>query len=110
MYSVYFNCGTSNTRIYLVKDMRLIDNNYISIGIKDSALAKNNNVLLSNLKQSYDAIIKKNALNDTEINYIWASGMVTNPFGIKEVDKFESRVVAIFSKFFSKGEKDAETV
>ncbi len=31
-------------------------------------------------------------------------------FGIKEVDKFESRVVSIFSKFFSKGEKDAETV
>ena len=31
-------------------------------------------------------------------------------FGIKEVDKFESRIVAIFSKFFSKGEKDAETV
>ncbi len=31
-------------------------------------------------------------------------------FGIKEVDEFESRIIAIFSKFFSKGEKDAETV
>jgi len=31
-------------------------------------------------------------------------------FRIKEVDKFESRIVVIFSKFFSRGEKDAETV
>lgn len=31
-------------------------------------------------------------------------------FGIKEINKFESRVINIFAKFFSKGEKDAETV
>jgi 2-keto-3-deoxy-galactonokinase len=56
-----------------------------SIGSKDSSIAGNNNILIKGLKQLYDQLLDNNRLKDKEISDIYASGMVTCPFGIKEV-------------------------
>ncbi|MPW25413.1 hypothetical protein GC105_06390 [Alkalibaculum sp. M08DMB] len=86
MYNVYIDSGTSNTRAYLVKKFELIDTEAINVGTKDSAIAGNNNVLLTAMKECYDKLLLNNKLQEIDIVDIWSSGMVTNTFGITEVE------------------------
>lgn len=92
MYNVYFDSGTSNTRAYLIKDDRVVDILKRNIGSKDSSIAGNNLVLLEGLKQLYDQLLQYNQLKDRNIQKIYASGMVTCPFGIKEVPHISTPV------------------
>jgi 2-dehydro-3-deoxygalactonokinase len=85
MYFVYFDSGTSNTRMYLTADFKMVDSVKAALGSKDSAIAKDRNVLLRGLKDLYDILLAKNSLTDSDIKAIYASGMVTSPYGIFEV-------------------------
>jgi 2-keto-3-deoxy-galactonokinase len=85
MYNVYFDSGTSNTRAYLLKDNHVVDVIKKNIGSKDSSIAGSNLVLIKGLKQLYDELLANNKLEDKEIKGVYASGMVTCPFGIEEV-------------------------
>jgi len=92
MYNVYMDSGTSNTRAYLVKDFELIDTVSANVGTKDSAISGNNSILLSGMKNCYDKLLDSNGLVDSDIEGLWASGMVTNPFGIIEVEHVSTPV------------------
>lgn len=85
MYNVYFDSGTSNTRAYLIKDYTAMDAVKRNIGSKDVSIARDHTVLIEGLKELYDQLLRKNELTDTDVRGIYASGMVTGPFGIKEV-------------------------
>jgi len=85
MYCVYFDSGTTNTRAYLVKDGKIFDMIKNAIGSKDSSIAGSNLVLLKELKRLFDDLIHTNNIDERHISDIYASGMVTSPFGIKEV-------------------------
>lgn len=85
MYNVYFDSGTSNTRAYLLKDYDIIDVVKKNIGSKDSSIAGSNRVLIKGLKELYDQLLENNKIDDNQIEGIYASGMITSPFGIKEV-------------------------
>jgi len=92
MYNVYFDSGTSNTRAYLLKDYDVIDAIKKNIGSKDSSIAGSNLVLIKGLRELYDQLLENNGLTDSEITGIYASGMVTCPFGIKEVPHLSTPV------------------
>ncbi|RKL63388.1 hypothetical protein DXT63_06340 [Thermoanaerobacteraceae bacterium SP2] len=81
----YFDSGTSNSRLYLIKDGTIIDSIRKAVGSKDCSIARDNGILLKGLKEIYDELLEKNGLCDGDINEIYASGMVTSPYGIKEV-------------------------
>ncbi|WMI80259.1 2-dehydro-3-deoxygalactonokinase [Anaerotignum sp. MB30-C6] len=85
MYQIYIDSGTSNSKLYLVKDTQSVDTIIANVGTKDSAISGSNDVLLSGLKEIYNHVLDKNGLKDCDIESIWLSGMVTNPFGIIEV-------------------------
>ena len=85
MYHIYIDSGTSNSKLYLVKGKQSVDTIIANVGTKDSAISGSNDVLLSGLKEIYDRVLEKNSLQERDIESIWLSGMVTNPFGIIEV-------------------------
>ena len=85
MYNIYFDSGTSNTRVYLLKDYYLVDVLKKNIGSKDSSIAGSNIVLLKGLRELYGQLLENNKICEEQIEGIYASGMVTSPFGIKEV-------------------------
>jgi len=85
MYCVYFDSGTTNTRAYLIKDAKILDMVKSSVGSKDSSIAGGNLVLLEGLKKLYDELLHRNSMDESQIVDIYASGIVTSPFGIKEV-------------------------
>lgn len=84
-YIAYFDSGTSNTRLYLLdENMDLVDLSKETVGSKDSAVAGTNKVLLSRLKEMYDRALERQGLREEQIRTIYASGMSTSPYGIKE--------------------------
>lgn len=88
MYFVYFDSGTSNTRGYLIshsKDVDVVDVRECAVGSKDSSISGSNQVLMTALKELYDSLLVRNGISDESVQRIYASGMVTSPFGIKEV-------------------------
>lgn len=85
MYNCYFDSGTSNTRLYLLKDDLLVDTHKTAIGSKDVSIRGDNSVLLAGLKEMYDQMLWRNSLTDRDVEGVYASGMVTCPYGICEV-------------------------
>lgn len=86
MYSLYFNSGTSNTRLYLLKNNQVIDFLKDSLGSRDSSIAGSKNVLKEKLADLFHRILKDNNVAAGDLKQVFGSGMVTSPFGLKEID------------------------
>lgn len=85
-YVLYYDSGTSNTRAYLLdQEFQICGMAKKTVGSKDSAIAGSNQVLIQGLKELYDEILSENALQDADITAIYASGMITSPYGLKEI-------------------------
>jgi len=85
-YIVYFDSGTSNTRLYVLDEK--LEQVYVKkcpIGSKDSAAAGSNKVLLEGWKRMYDEALEQMGITDEQVTRIFASGMSTSPYGIKEI-------------------------
>jgi len=94
MYIVYFDSGTTNTRAYLIRDLKVLGMIKGSIGSRDSSIAGNNLILIEGLKKVYDELLHKYGIFDSQVSRVFASGMVTSPFGIKEVPHISTPVSA----------------
>lgn len=85
-YIVYFDSGTSNTRIYLLnKKFDVLYVNQKSVGSKDSAILGSNEILLKGLKELYDKLLFEYNIEEFDIQDVYASGMITSPYGMIEV-------------------------
>jgi len=85
-YILYYDSGTSNTRAYLLdRDFAVIYTIKKAVGSKDSAIAGSNRVLIEGLKELYDDVLSANGLEEGDISAIYASGMITCAYGLKEV-------------------------
>ncbi|HIT65743.1 MAG TPA: 2-dehydro-3-deoxygalactonokinase [Candidatus Merdisoma merdipullorum] len=85
-YSIYYDSGTSNSRIYVLDSREeVVYRKKAAVGSKDSAIAGSNRVLIEGLKGLYDAALEELGLQEEDIGEIYASGMVTSPYGLKEV-------------------------
>ena len=85
-FTVYFDSGTSNTRIYLLDShCQLLYWRKKSIGSKDSAISGSSLALRRAMKDLYDELLDSCRLTDGDVDQIYASGMVTSPYGLKEV-------------------------
>lgn len=92
MIRVYYDSGTTNTRIYLLKKQDVLDQIFIQVGTRDSAISGDRRILLKKLKEGYDEILQRNGLKDSDVLEIYLSGMITNPFGIIEVPHLETPI------------------
>jgi len=92
MHIVYFDSGTTNTRVYLIADLQVIDVIKEDFGSRDVSITGNDKLLLHNLKMLYYQLLDKNRLKDIDIERIYASGMVTCPFGITEIPHLSTPV------------------
>lgn len=92
MINVYYDSGTTNTRIYLMKEEKVLDQLFLEAGTRDSAISGDRSVLIRKLKEGYDALLERNSLDDDDVEDIYLSGMITNPFGIIEVPHLETPI------------------
>ena len=85
-YWIYYDSGTSNSRIYVLdQKCQVLYVKKKNVGSKDSAIAGSNRILIEGLKELYDGALKEMNLQEEDIEEIYASGMVTSPYGLKEI-------------------------
>lgn len=75
--------GTTNTRVRLIEDLKIIDTVQISRGAKSGIDDKDG--LKSALHKAISDILSNNHLKETDIIRILASGMITSEFGLYEL-------------------------
>jgi 2-keto-3-deoxy-galactonokinase len=92
MLIAYFDSGTSNSRLYLLQGAKLVAQSSRAVGSRDSALAKDKNVLVGALYAMYTQLLQEKQLTDRDVAQIWMSGMITCPNGLYEVEHLATPV------------------
>ena len=86
MYDVYFDSGTTNTRMYVIDGAgSVIFKIEKAVGSKDAALADDRSLLARELYALYVSVLAEKGLCDADIRDVWMSGMVSCPSGIVEI-------------------------
>lgn len=80
-YFLTVDGGTTNTRVYLVKDGTVLDSASLGVG----AGATENTVYRAAIKNGIAAILEKNGVAETQVAAVIASGMITSKNGLYEV-------------------------
>lgn len=77
---ITIDSGTTNTRIVLVKNGKIIDTQKFNVGAKKSI--GNNEVLKQTIKKAIKEILFNNNLHPKDIEKVLACGMITSEFGL----------------------------
>lgn len=85
-YTLYYDSGTTNTRAYLLdENLAVCCVRKTNTGSRDSAITGSNRVLIESMKNLYDEILADMNLSENAIGQIYASGMITSPYGLMEI-------------------------
>lgn len=85
-FVVYYDSGTSNSRIYLLDDQFQVRyTERVNVGSKDTSITGSNLKLLQGLKRLYDGMLSATGISESQVTGIYASGMITSPYGLLEV-------------------------
>ena len=76
--------GTSNTRISLVQDFKVIDRVKVPVGAR--AGIGNGSILRDTIRNGIQQILQKYGIQTSEICCILAAGMITSEFGLYKLD------------------------
>ena len=83
---MWFDCGTTNTRLYLIDSA--INFSFCgtrAIGSRNVAMAGTNLVLAQAMAELYEEALAQHSLTAEAVECVYASGLVTSVFGLKEV-------------------------
>lgn len=82
---ISIDSGTTNTRIYLIKNEQICDVIKLPVGARDTVLTGSTKNLKEQLKKGIDELLAKNSTSHDEIECAIVSGMITSEFGLLEV-------------------------
>ena len=86
MYIATIDCGTTNSRVYIVNDKgKVIGKASKKVGVKDTATTGSTETLKTGLEAAYYAAIEQAGLESNDIAFIISSGMITSEIGLKEL-------------------------
>ena len=77
---ITIDSGTTNTRVSLVIDGRIVDTRKFNVGAKKGM--ENGQLLQGALRSGIADILQANGMNEEQIECILASGMITSEFGL----------------------------
>jgi 2-dehydro-3-deoxygalactonokinase len=80
------DCGTTNTRIYIVSDEdKIIASGAREIGVRNTVITGSRDALKNGIEQLFSDILKENKIMANEIIFAIASGMITSEIGLIEI-------------------------
>jgi len=83
MYLATIDCGTTNSRVYIVDEQAtIIASARKQVGVRDTAIAGNNEALKQGLAQTFHAALKEAGLELQDIRLVLSSGMITSEIGL----------------------------
>jgi 2-dehydro-3-deoxygalactonokinase len=86
MYIVTIDCGTTNTRVYIVDENgHVVKRASKKIGVRDTAINGNNKALKEGLHDVLYQALNEAGIKESEIRCILSSGMITSELGLVEI-------------------------
>ena len=85
MYIVTIDTGTTNTRVCLWDDKVLIDSVMRPVGVRNTSIEGNNQQIVRAISAAFSELLSTNQLNESNIEQVLASGMITSNLGLLEV-------------------------
>jgi len=86
MHFAVIDCGTTNSRIYLLdENYQIIKKGNKSIGVRDSVFHGSNEVLKLGLKKLMEEIVQSSGLKIQDIKFAITFGMITSEIGLIEI-------------------------
>ena len=86
MFRVYFDSGTTNTRMYFIdENEKIVWRAEKEVGSKDAAVSGDKELLPSELSKLFRLGLEKLGISEDFVESVWMSGMITSPNGIVEV-------------------------
>lgn len=82
---VVIDCGSTTTRMYLLRNNELIGKSEIPVGVKDTVTTGSKQKLKDGIKEGIEAVARIANINLTDIKYAVASGMITSEIGLLEL-------------------------
>ena len=90
---LWFDCGTTNTRLYLIdSETEFSFCGSKAIGSRNVAITGTSLVLAQAMADLYKEAVRGFALEQDDVDRVYASGLVTSAFGLKEVPHLEVSV------------------
>ncbi|MFT8209510.1 MAG: 2-dehydro-3-deoxygalactonokinase [Symbiopectobacterium sp.] len=82
---VVIDCGSTNTRLYLIKDQAVISKNEIPVGVNSTAATGNNIALKEGIAAGFQQLLAQENLTLNDVRFAIASGMITSNLGLVEI-------------------------
>ncbi|WP_196906711.1 2-dehydro-3-deoxygalactonokinase [Candidatus Symbiopectobacterium sp. 'North America'] len=79
------NCGSTNTRLYLIKDQAVISKNEIPVGVNSTAATGNNAALKEGIAAGFQQLLAQESLTLNDVCFAIASGIITSNLGLVEI-------------------------
>jgi 2-dehydro-3-deoxygalactonokinase len=80
------DCGTTNSRVYIVDDQgTILGKASKKVGVRDTAIQGSNLVLKEGLKETFYAALKTAGKTLDDISLVLSSGMITSEIGLIEI-------------------------
>lgn len=85
-YFAVIDCGTTNSRIYLLNDnFEIINKGFKKIGVRETAISGSNELLKQGLKEVFRKTVEDAGLEIKDIRFAITSGMITSEIGLIEI-------------------------
>ncbi len=85
MFAV-IDCGTTNTRIYIVdRDRTIAACGSRKVGVRDTSITGSRDALRRGITELFFEILNGNGIRDEEVEFAVASGMITSEIGLIEI-------------------------
>lgn len=85
MFAV-MDCGTTNTRIYIVDEQKnIIASGSTKVGVRDTSITGSNSLLRNEVTKLFNRVLSENQIEKSRVKFMIASGMVTSEIGLMEI-------------------------
>lgn len=86
MYFAIIDCGTTNSRVYIVNGKKeIVGKAAKKVGVKDTAITGSKEVLRNGLKETFYTALSDANLKLGDIKFAITSGMITSEIGLIEI-------------------------
>lgn len=86
MYCATIDCGTTNSRVYLLDAaLRIVQKGVRKVGVRDTALTGSRRVLREGLASLVETTVRDAGLRLDEVQFAITSGMITSEIGLQEI-------------------------
>jgi len=86
MFFATIDCGTTNSRVYLLdENCNIINKGEKKVGVRDTAINGTNRILREGLKEVFLETVKEGGIKVAEVEFAITSGMITSEIGLIEI-------------------------